>query len=228
MRSGLVLLGLAVAFVVFVASEAKAQGPLGQILDRLDRYNKNLSSLQADITMVKTDAGLGVYDTTFGSTNYLPKNGKHLMYVRIDWTKPVEESIVVIGDDYKLYRPRLKQAYVGKADKAKNSASAGGALAFISMSKEQLKATYTVVYIGEEQISGGTTTWHLQLTPKAKSSYKMADIWVTGDGFPQQAMVTENNKDTTTILLKNVHSNIKIDANVFALKWPDGTKVIKG
>ena len=178
-RSGLLVISLAFFFGVLAAGESKAQGPLGQILNRMDAYNKNLQSLRADITMVKTDSGLGVSDTTWGNTTYLPKTTKpkRVMYVRIDWTKPLQEQIVVIGDDYKLYRPTLNVAYEGKTSKAQNNAKAGGALAFVSMSKDQLKANYSVVYIGEETISGGTRTWHLQLTPKVATTYKLADVW---------------------------------------------------
>lgn len=229
LRSGLLVIGLALFFGVFAAADTKAQGPLGQILNRMDAYNKALSSLRADITMVKTDAGLGVSDTTIGNTTYLPKTvkPKRVMYVRIDWTKPQQEQIVVIGDDYKLYRPTLNIAYEGKTDQAQNNAKAGGAFAFISMSKEQRKTNYDVVYIGEETISGSTRTWHLQLTPKVATSYKLADVWVNGDGFPQQAKVTEKNNDTTTILLTNIQPNIKIDRASFVLTYSKGTKVHK-
>lgn len=229
LRSVLLMIGLVLFFGVFPVNEANAQGPLGQILNRMDAYNKNLTSLSADITMVKTDAGLGITDPpTIGNIFYLPKNKRNKMYVRINWTKPLQEQIVVIGDDYKLYRPTLNLAYEGKTSKAQNNAKAGGALAFISMSKDQLKANYNIVHLGEEMISGGTLTFHLQLTPKVATSYKLADVWVNGDGFPQQAKITEKNNDSTTVLLTNIRPNIKIDTKVFALKWPDGTKVIRG
>ena len=80
------------------------------------------------------------------------------MYVRIDWTKPVNESIIVIGDKYQLYRPKLGQAIRGTTSQAKNSGSAGGALAFMSMSKSQLQANYNVQYVGQEGLSDGTQT----------------------------------------------------------------------
>jgi len=195
----------------------------------MHNYNKALQSLRGDIEMVKTDAGLGISDTTDGSTKYLPKTGKHEMFVRIDWTKPVNESIVIIGDDYNLYRPKLNQVIIGKTNKVSKQNSPGSALAFLSMSKEQLKANYSVIYIGVESISGGVSTWHLQLTPKIKTSYKLADLWVTPDGFPQQAKVTENNNDSTTIMISNVQSNVRILPEDFILNYDKKkTKEIKG
>lgn len=207
-------------------NEARAQNILGEILRRMDNYNKSLQSLKADVTMVKFNPQLNVSDTMVGTTNYLPKTAKRVMYVRIDWTKPVQEQISVIGDSYELYRPRLNTVIQGKTEKAKNSASVGGALGFMNMSKEQLKANYDVVYIGEEQINGGSKTWHIQLTPKTATSYKLADLWIDGDGVPRQAKITEKNNDTTTVLLANIVRNDTINASIFKLKYPSSAKKV--
>ncbi len=211
------------------ATETRAQNVLGEILRRMDIYNKSLQSLTASVTMVKYNPQLNVSDTTIGTTSYLPKSKAtgNRMYVRINWTKPVDEQVSVIGDDYELYRPALNQVIVGKTTGAKNNASAGGALGFMNMSKEQLKANYEVVYIGEEQISGGNRTWHLQLTPKSQTSYKSADLWVDGDGIPRQAKITERNNDSTTVLLSNVRRNENIKASIFKLQYPGSVKKIR-
>ncbi len=211
----------------FSVTEAKGQNILGEILRRMDLYNKTLQSLQADVTMVKFNPQLNVSDVSQGSTSYLPKSGKRVMYVRIDWTKPVEEQISLIGDDYELYRPRLGQVIQGKSSKAKNSASVGGALGFMNMSKAQLNANYDVSYIGQEQISGGVTTWHLQLNPKTATSYKTAELWVDGDGMPRQAKIAEQNNDTTTVLLTNIRKNVTLKGEIFKLKYPGTVKKIR-
>jgi len=226
----LAVIGLALVFGTISAGEAKAQGVLKEILSRMDLNYKGLSSLRSDVTLVKYNEQIGKSDTTIGTTSYLPKssNKKGLMYVRIDWTKPVSESIVVIGDDYVMYRPELKQVIKGKANSSKNSKVPGNALAFVSMSKAQLQANYDVKYVGEEQIKGGTKTWHILLTPKVATSYKSAELWVDSDGMPRQAKINENNDDTTTILLSNISKNSKIDTALFKLSYPKGTKEIQG
>lgn len=226
LRIGITVICLGFVFSSVSVSEAKAQNILGEILRRMDNYNKSLQSLKADVTMVKYNPQLNVSDTMVGTTSYLPKTAKRVMYVRIDWTKPVQEQISVIGDSYELYRPRLNTVLQGKTQKAKNSASVGGALSFMNMSKDQLKANYDVVYIGEEQISGGTKTWHVQLTPKTASSYKVADLWIDGNGTPLQAKITEKNNDTTTVLLSNVIKNETINSAIFKLKYPSSTKKV--
>jgi outer membrane lipoprotein-sorting protein len=176
---------------------------------------------------VKHNSQLNVSDTTVGSTSYISKVVTGKMYVRIDWTKPVEEQISVIGEDYQLYRPRLGQVIEGKTKKANNRASVGGALGFMSMSKEQLKANYNVSYLGEEQVSGGANTWHLQLIPKAATSYKAAELWVDSNGMPLQAKVIEQNNDSTTVLLADVKKNPTLDGKRFKLIFPSSVKRIK-
>jgi len=81
------------------AVEANGQNALGEILRRMDMYNKSLQSMQASVTMIKHNPQLNVSDTSIGRTSYLPKMGKRPMYVRIDWTKPAEEQVSVIGHE---------------------------------------------------------------------------------------------------------------------------------
>ena len=228
LRISLMAIGLGMLVSVVSVTGTKAQ-VLPEIMRRMDVNNKALQSLTASVTMVKVNTQLNIPDTTLGTTSYLPKSKLtgNKMYIRIDWTKPVEEQVSVIGDAYELYRPRLNQVIVGRTGNAKNNASVGGALGFMSMSKDQLKANYDVVFIGEEGISGGINTWHLQLTPKTPQSYKLADLWVDGDGMPRQAKVTEQNNDTTTVLLSNIQKNGTIQTKVFKLTYPGNVKKIK-
>src|SRR5258706_4312436 len=114
-RYGILIMCFGFVATTVSVSEARAQGgPLGEILRRMDLNNKSLKSLRAGVTMVKYNPQLNVSDTTVGSTTYLSKAVNGTMYVRIDWTKPVQEQISVIGDSYELYRPRLNQVIQGE------------------------------------------------------------------------------------------------------------------
>lgn len=209
----------------FSATNANGQGILQEILKRMDAQNKSLTSLRAKVTMVKENAQLGDSETTIGTALYLPQKGNDAL-VRIDWTKP-DESLAVVNKQYVIYRPRLKQAYTGSVEKVSGSGKSYGALAFMNMSRAQLKANYEVAYLGEATVSSGEKTWHLQLTPKMKSKYKSAEIWVSPDGFPVQSKVIELNNDTTTVLLTNLEKNITLNGGLFKINLPNGTKVIK-
>jgi outer membrane lipoprotein-sorting protein len=133
----------------------------------------------------------------------------------------------VVNRQYVIYRPRLKQAITGSVDKAKGSGKANNALAFLNMSREQLKASYDVALLREETVSSGVRTWHLQLTPKTKTNYKLADLWVDSSGFPVQSKVTENNNDTTIVLLTNIQKNVTVDQSSFKVQLPKDAAIVK-
>ncbi len=229
LRLSLTAIAVTLFFSAITVTETKAQGgPLNEILKRMDEHNKALTTLQSNVKMDKFNSQLGEHDVYEGTAKYLPLKGRDAL-VRIDWAKPVQESLAVINKQYTLYRPRLRQAIIGKVDSAKSGGKgANNALAFINMSKEQLRSNYTIKYIGLENVSGGTPTWHLELTPKTATSYKSAELWVDGNGMPIQAKVIENNKDATTIFLSNLQKNISLKTDVFVIKLPKDTKRIDG
>lgn len=220
------LMALAIAFIFGSLSVTETKAQLQEILNRMDANNKSLQSLRANAMMVKYDSLLKESESREGKTIYLPSKARE-PFVRIDWTKP-EETLATSNGVYVLYRPRLGQAITGKTKEAKGSGKAGGALSFINMSKAQLKANYSIQYIGAEKLSNGTETVHLQLTPKAVTSYKMAEVWVDKDGMPVQAKVIETNNDWTTILLSNIQKNITINAKEFKVSLPPKTDIIPG
>lgn len=228
LRLSLAAIAVTLFFSAFTVIETKAQGPLNELLKRMDAHNKTLASLQASVKMDKFNAQLDEHSLQEGTVKYAPQKGKDAR-VRIDWMKPVEESLAIGNGEYILYRPRLKQYITGKVSDAKSGGKgANNALAFINMSKAQLKANYDIKYLGKENVSGGTETWRLQLTPKNATNYKTAELWVDGNGMPIQAKVIEKNDDTTTVFLSNLQKNINIKADVFAIKPAKDAKRVAG
>lgn len=225
-KSGFAAIALTLFFSVFAVGEAKAN-PLNEILKRMETNRTSMKTLRSNVTMVKYNDQLKESDTTEGAAIYMPAKGKDA-YVRIDWTKPVQETLAVVNGEYVLYRPRLKQAITGNAKNAKGNGKANNALSFMNMSKEQLKANYSIKYLGQENVSGGTPTWHLELMPKGASNFKSADLWVDGNGMPIQAKVVEGNNDSTTVLFTRMEKNASINASQFKVKLPKDTKIVKG
>jgi outer membrane lipoprotein-sorting protein len=227
LRLSLAAVAVTLFFNAFAASDAKAQFAQQEILNRMNKHNQALQSLRSNVTMVKYNSQLKETDVTEGTTTYLPSKGRDA-YVRIDWTKPAEEMLVVRNGQYLLYRKRLNQAIIGKVKDAQGSGKANNALAFMNMSKAQLKANYSIKYLGEETVSNGVKTARLELTPKQTTSYKLAEIWVDADGMPVQAKVVESNNDTTTVMLSNIQKNITINASIFDPKLPKDVKKVAG
>lgn len=232
LRLSVIILFLAISFAGIGTSETAAQGVLNTILRRMDVHNQAVSSLQAEVTMMKYNTQLGVADTFVGSTSYLPKTAKRGVYMRLDWRtengRPKKESISVIGDSYEIYRERTNQVIEGKVKGSKNSGpSTSNALGFMSMSKDELQRNYSVQYIGEEMLQGGVPTVRMLLTPKAAASYKSAELWVDVDGMPRQAKIVERNDDTSTVLLEKIVKNATIAADRFKLNYPKNAARVK-
>ncbi len=227
LRVSFTAIALTLFFNAFAVTETRAQGILNDILKRMETHRKSLTSLRSNVTMVKYNAQLKESDTTEGTAIYIPAKGRDAL-VRIDWIKPVQETLSVVNGKYVLYRPRLKQAITGNAKDAKGNGKANGALSFMNMSKEQLNANYSVKYLGQENVSGGIQTWHLELTPKTATNFKSAELWVDGNGMPIQAKVIEGNNDTSTVLLTKLEKNTNINASVIKVKLPKDTKIVNG
>ena len=225
LRLSLTAIAMAFVFGSLSVTETKAQNVLQEILNRMDKNNKTLQSLRANVTMVKYDSVLKQPDSREGQTIYLPTKGRDA-FVRIDWTKP-DETLAVAKGKYVIYRPRLHQAITGDVKDAKGTGKANSALAFMNMSKAQLKNNYSIKYLGAETVSNGTETVRLELTPKIATSYKTAEVWVDKDGMPIQMKVNESNNDSTTILLSNIQKNVTLNGSDFSVKLPPGTTFVK-
>ncbi|MGB7201306.1 MAG: outer membrane lipoprotein carrier protein LolA [Pyrinomonadaceae bacterium] len=226
LRIGIIAICLGFIFSSVSVSDAKGQGILGEILRRMDNYNKSLQSLQANMTMVKYDSTLKIADPArTGSVSYLLKTKKR--YMRMDMQSP-EEYISVIGDEYQLYQPRINRLVYGKTQGSKGSQGVGNILSVMNMSKAQLNANYEATYIAEEQISGGTKTWHIQLSPKTAADFKLADLWIDVDGTVRQSKITQKNNDTTTILITSIKKNPTIKGDTFKLAFPKNVEKVRG
>ncbi len=225
LRTGFIAIALMFVFGSFSISETDAQA-VTTVLTKIDRYYNARQNLQADVMMEKRNSQLDETDISQGKVWYVPAKGKEQMAIRLNWVKPTEESLLVINGLYKLSRPRLKMEYRGKVEKAKNNASVAGPLSFMSMSKKQITDNYVAKILGEETLKDGTRTIRLQLTPKKAQKYKLAEVWVDGNGKPLQMKIVEANNDSTTVLLTDTKDNVKFPNDIWVLETPKGTKII--
>ena len=161
---------LAIIFtaIAVCAGEASAQGVQNEILRRMDAHNKSLTSLKANIKRVYENAQIGTTETNNGTVSYLPGKNRS-PYIRLDWKSP-DEVMTVANKQYMIYRPRLKQAYVGNTDKASKQGNAAPALTFMSMSSRELRDNFEVSILSQEAtLSTGDKTVQIQLTPKKQA-----------------------------------------------------------
>jgi outer membrane lipoprotein-sorting protein len=225
LRHGFTAIALTFILSAFAATAANAQTT--EILKRMDEHYKALKSLQAAVTREQYNPQLDETDRSAGTISLLPGKGRAFS-LRLDWTQPKNEIISVVNGQYVAFIPGIKRAYTGNSESKTLSDKGGNALKILSMSKDDIKANYDVEYLGQESISGGIPTWHLKLTPKTKTNFKFAELWVDGNGMPLQGKITQPNDNTDLVLLTNLQKNVSIKAAIFKVSLPKGTEVVKG
>jgi outer membrane lipoprotein-sorting protein len=216
------LLGLAIVATP-VSGNAQGPGLVSAVLSRLERNRRDLKTLRSGISMEKYNSQLRDKENYYGTVLYVPAAGRNAN-VRVEWQKPQHEILAVANGGYTLLRPRLGQAFVGKA--GSKNAKVGGAFEFINMSGQQLKARFEIQSPYEETLWGGISATHLTLVPKGNASFKYAEVWIDGSGMPVQTKVVEKNDDATTVRLTNLEKNAGISMDQFKLDL-NGIKVIK-
>ncbi|MGH9962881.1 MAG: LolA family protein [Pyrinomonadaceae bacterium] len=226
----LAIIVLAATLAVGSTREAHGQtaGLVSSVLSRMENNRKGLMSLRAGLSMEKYNAQLRDAQRYDGVVLYVPGSGREAS-VRIEWRSPQHEILAVSNGKYTLFRPRLKQALVGKSGDVRGKAGAGGILDLMYMTRQQLEARFQPVQdVREETLWGGVSTIHLTLVPKGNASFKYAEIWVDSSGMPVQTKIVEKNDDATTMRLRNLEKNIKIASNEFSIKLDSDVRVVKG
>lgn len=218
---------LTAAFFVSVPSaNAQSAGLVSSVLNRMERNRQSLKSLKASLSMEKYNAQLRDKDNYQGVVLYMPAGARDAS-VRIEWQKPQHEILAVSNGQYTLCRPRLNMCYKGNSKSSRNKA--GGVLAMMYMTRQQLEAQFQPVKdVREETLWGGVSTIHLTLVPKGNQSFKYAEIWVDSSGMPVQTKIVEKNDDATTMRLSSLERNLKLNGDNFDLKLDSNVKIVKG
>ncbi len=216
------------AFVAVPLPKVDAQaGLVSSMLTRLEKNRQSLKSLSADISMEKYNAQLRDSDQYYGMVRYIPVTGKSA-FVRLEWTKPQHEILVIANGAYVLYRPRLNQALYGTTNSI-HSTKDSDVLALLNMSAAQLRTKFGDFQdTREETLWGGVWTQHFKATPKVAASYKYIEVWVDKEGMPVQTKMVEKNDDATTVRLTNLVKNQTIPMDQFQLKLDSSVKKVKG
>lgn len=192
-------------------SEAKSQGVLREVLNRMDKHYKALQTLQSKVERSMVNSQLGDSENYEGTLALIPGSGKSFS-LRLDWTKPSVETLSVINGNYVMYIKRTNIAYYGSAESQKSKGGGGSVLSVLNMSQEQLRANYEPSMISDAaKLKDGTQTFHIRLNPKTKQNFKSAELWVDPDGMPRQIKVVANNNDTDTFFLSNIKKNATLN-----------------
>ncbi|HLA95056.1 MAG TPA: outer-membrane lipoprotein carrier protein LolA [Pyrinomonadaceae bacterium] len=199
---------------------------MNSILNRMDTHYKALSSLRSTIEVDQLTSQSGQTRQLQGKLVFLPKTPSREMHTRMDWKLPRVEHLAVIGDSFTLYRPGLEMVIKDKIDNPESVSFAASALSFGRISKVQMKATYTIEYFGQEEITGKVPTWHLRLSPKPASVNPLTELWVDANGMVRVAKISAKNGDTTTVRLIDIEKNIKMGLDDFRISYHGSIKPV--
>jgi outer membrane lipoprotein-sorting protein len=218
---------LSVVFLPVSGTTAQTAGLVSSIFSRMEKNQRSLKSLKANVTMIKYNSQIRDTDKYEGIVLYIPGASNNGAFVRLEWSKPLNEILAVANGSYDLYKPRQNVVYRGKTGGMKGKDN--GLLALMSMSTAQLRARFGELEdLRDETLWGGVWTQHFKAIPKTAASYKYIEVWVDKDGMPVQTKMVEKNDDSTTMRLTNVQKNASIPMDQFKLNLGSNVKVVKG
>ena len=200
------------------ADEQAGQTTAASIMQRAERANGAIRSLEADFTQLLTVPLLETTQRSRGKL-YLSRPGKFSMR----FSDPAGDVLVADGRNVWMYYPSTDRTQVIKA----SVAAAGEELDFHRQFLTNSAARYTPTLTGTEQV-GGQATHALTLTPKTRGPFTRARIWVDTDDFlVRRFEMTEANESVRRIDLANIRVNPTIAASIFTFTPPRGTQVFE-
>lgn len=197
------------------------------ILAKMEKAHKDLKSLKAQIVQEKTNVQIGSKDKDSGTLLYKPASGAIKGKFRLDYTKPANNTVAVVGDNVLFYQPKINQAFKNTLAKAAKGRVGGYALLIgLDRSAKGLLENYNIEYIKDEVVDGQPAS-HLRLTPKVNGSLVSIELWVNNQTWiPTMQKFNERNGDYTVVKLTNLQQNVALNDNEFEVKLPAGTKVV--
>ncbi|HXG94040.1 MAG TPA: outer-membrane lipoprotein carrier protein LolA [Blastocatellia bacterium] len=213
---------IAVLFLSVSIRGAKADGKLDQILANMQTAGSKISTLFANMEETDIKVEMGGKPSRSAAKIYFKHKGKDDK-VRLNYSRPEGQTVLVLGDKIYLVQARIKQV---TETTRRALASKDPEMSFVASpykSVPQLKSQYNIEYLGDE--SGQAK---LRLTPKAKSKVKQVTLWVDQSMWlPVKYETVSSNGDVSTITLSGLQVNGVISDRQFNKDWPSDFKVVK-
>lgn len=196
-----------------------------EVLARMDQSAPKLSSMAANLTRLSYTKVIDDKATEEGKIT-LKKLGPKELQVIIDLVKPDPRTVAFRGGKAEIYYPKLKtvQEYdLGK----KTDLIDQFLLVGIGTTGRDLKANYSVKYLGEESIAG-EKSHHLELIPSTaarREQLQKLELWVVDSGaYPVQQKFLQPSGDYYLFTYQDVKVNPQLGDEAFKLKLPKGVK----
>ena len=199
-----------------------------QVIAKLDQAGRAFKSLEASIERTKVTVLVNDRSTDSGKF-YVARQG-NANRVKIDFTVPTPQSMLLDKGKVLLYYPKIKQAQEYNLGQG---ADKGGSFIFpgFGQTGEEIRKDYNTRVVGAELVDGQKTTM-LELKPKSPkyaAQFPSIVLWLDEQRWiPLQVRHNEASGDYQIAKFTNIKVNAGISNSVFAIKLPKDVQVSKG
>jgi len=211
------------AALLCLSPETRAQTPqkwtADSVLNMMDAGARDFRTLTANIENIKYTAVVKDTSTESGQMWFRKKDEK----MRIDFSKPDPRTILRSGDSFSIYTPKINRVEEYNLGKNRAMVDQYVLLGFGSRS-DSVKKSYTVVFVGEEELDGKKTLL-LELTPKSddiRAQISKIEMWIDESSWLplQQKFFEPGSGDYFIFHYSDMKKNLKIDDSKFKADWP--------
>jgi outer membrane lipoprotein-sorting protein len=197
-----------------------------QILSRMNEASKRLKTVSANLEYTKVTVLVDDKSTESGQLFF--RHGK-TPEIRINMQKPESKIILFKKNRGEIYLPKINQIQEYDLEQKSDLLQQFSLLGFGTDTNE-LKKTYDVKYIREEDLEDDTTAL-LELTPRRGGSaaqISKIQIWVSEESWlPTQQKFFESGGDYLIARYSSVKVNLPLPIAAFELNAPNTAKRVK-
>ena len=231
-RSWLAALGVTLSAVALLAGtgagprKGKMPPDLTEILSRMNDSAKNLKTISANLEYTKVTALVNDKSTESGRLFFRKSKNPEIL---IDIQKPERKTILFKKNRAEIFLPKINQVQEYNLEGKSGLVEQFFLLGFGTETGE-LRKTYDVKYLNEEELDGDTTAL-LELTPLSESAQAQlikVQLWVSEESWlPVQQKFFQPGGDYFLARYTAVKVNRQLPASTFQIKDAEDAKRVK-
>jgi outer membrane lipoprotein-sorting protein len=231
-RSWLAALGVTLAAVSLLAGtgagprKGKMPPDLTEILSRMNDSAKNLKTISANLEYIKVTALVNDKSTESGRLFFRKSKNPEIL---IDIQKPESKTILFKRNRAEIFLPKINQVQEYNLEGKSGLVEQFFLLGFGTEIGE-LRKTYDVKYLNEEELDGDTTAV-LELTPRSegtKAQLLKVQLWVSEESWlPVQQKFFQPGGDYFLARYTAVKVNRQLPGSTFQIKATEDAKRVK-
>lgn len=225
-----ILLAMAVAGVVVPAAGARRGKPpsdLAEILMRMNDASKRLRTVSAYLQYTKVTVLVDDKSTESGQLFF--RRGKNGTEIAINIQKPDAKMMLFKKNKGEIFFPRINQIQEFNLAQKSDLVQQFLLLGF-GTDANDLKRSYTITYVGEQDLQGGTTAL-LELVPRQSNvaaQITKVQLWVNEESWlPAQQKFFQHGGDYLIATYSGVKVNMDLPRSAFELNAPDSAKRVR-